>query len=212
MYSDTLSELIANATGVEALAAIVGVAGIAYSLYSLIDDVYDMRAVAAEGEVGGPRWITARGHLLFSVAMLAGWFGYAHVAIIAAYLPPRPDMPDSTIVGQVAAMRLVYAVLMLLGQLTLRWTRLQLRGMPRSQWAALFGDADRWRLKFLEEHAALAREKSHNHELGAQIESLRAERHDREQRITAAQVEVQLIRRQAAQQGVALTVPTTIQE
>lgn len=205
MLAELLADIQAHATVVEALAALLGVLGIAFSAGCMVDDLLDLRVVKREAEVGGPRWITARGHLLFSLAMTAAWVGYLHVALIAAYLPPRPDMPDAPLVTQVAGMRLIYAVFVLTGQLALRRTRWYLRSMPRERWAALFGDVDRWRLKYLSEHAELARAKSEIHEL-------RAERHAREEQFAKAQLRDQLTRRAARKAGVHLPEVLEVEE
>lgn len=189
-----LARLIEHATPWEAAAALIGVGAIAYALWGLIDNVFDLRYVRREGELGGPRWITASFLLASHVCFLLGWLGYTHVALTAAYLPPRSDVASGSL-SEIAVMRLFYGVFGLLAQVTLRLMRLRLRRLSREQWEPLFGEAVKFRALY---HEAQARSRR----LEAQVAEQRADKHESNTREARASLRAQILERLLRQHGI----------
>lgn len=147
-----LASLLPNATIWEIAAALVGIAAAGYAVWGAIDNLFDIRHVRREDVDGDPRGVAARFLLVANILFLLGWGGYTHVAMTAAYLPPRADLGPGALTD-VAVMRLGYAVFNLLGLAVLREMRSRLRALPPENWDAAFGN----NAKYYETRAELRR-------------------------------------------------------
>lgn len=185
-----------NATPWEVAAALIGIGAVGYAFWGLVDNIFDLRYVRREGEVGGPRWITASFLLASHILFLLGWLGYTHVALAAAYLPNRVDISTS-MTAEIAAMRLGYGVFGLLAQVTLRLMRIRLRHLPREQWAPMFGEAEKWRARFHEAQANVRR-------LEAEVATQRADKHESNTREARVTLRAQILERLLRQNGISI--------
>lgn len=187
LFAAWMVALLETATGWELAAAMIGLAGIGFAGYGLIDNIVDRHYVKRESIKDDPRGITAFGLLLANLFMLLAWFGYTHVAMIAVYLPPRPDMPSSDL-SEVAAMRLGFGFFCLLAQVVLRVMRGWLRNLKHEQWAPMFGDAEAWKAKY--------------HEARAEVHQQRAEKHASLNRETSRELRMQMLERLLTKHGI----------
>lgn len=162
-----LAQLVVNATIWEIAAALVGVAAVGYAAWGALDNILDLRALRHDGQESGPLRIAASCLLVANILFTLGWLGYTHVALTAAYLPPRDDMATVAL-SEIAVMRLLYGVFGLLAQATLRWMRTRLRRLSRAEWEPFFGEAAAWKAKFHASQAELHRQRAEKHEIGQQ--------------------------------------------
>ena len=189
-----LAELLPNATGWEILAALIGVAAVGFAGWGAIDNGFDMRAIKRDERVRRVPSITANFLLLANLLALAGWLGYTHVAVMAAYLPPRDDVSGVSL-SQIAVMRLAYGIFGLLGQVTLRVMRARLRSLTPEEWEPYFGEAAAWKAKY--------------HHAQSEVLRQRAEKHETLNRETAWQTRAQLLGRLLRQHNI--DVPPALQ-
>lgn len=196
-----LAGRVDHVTAWEIAAALVGIGAVLFSLWGIIDNVFDMREVKISATPGGPRWIWAVGLLVAHSLFLLGFLGYLHVALTAAYLPNRVDIPTSAMV-EVAVMRFLYGVFGLLGIVTLRMTRLLLRRLTRAQWAPLFGEAARYQQLY---HQAQARVRG----LEAEVATHRAEKHAEKSKRAGVEAYAQILQRQLARHGIEVPLAET---
>lgn len=131
-----------DATLSEVLGGLVVLAGLGFSLWALIDDAYDLLYVYRYGEVGGPRWIAASGHLLFNLTMTLGWLLFCGVLAVAIYLPSRTDEPAAELAWVVGWLRLGFALCVLGGQIHQRTARFKLRKLPLDAWERMIDNLD----------------------------------------------------------------------
>lgn len=185
--------MVANATIWEIAAALVGIAAVGYAVWGAVDNVYDLRALRHDGQESTPLRIAASCLLVANLLFLAGWLGYTHVAMIAAYLPARGDVQSASL-SEIAAMRLLYGVCGLGAQAVLRWMRTRLRSLSRAEWEPFFGQAAEWKAKYHASQAELHRQRAEKHEMG--------------QRATANELRVGMLERLLRQHGV--TVPPRV--
>jgi hypothetical protein len=181
-----LAQIVANATVWEIVAALVGVAAIGFAFWGVVDNIYDIRALRHDGQESGPLRIAASFLLMANVLFLIGWGGYTHVALIAAYLPPRSDVSGGAMT-EIASMRLLYGVSGFLAQVVLRYMRSRLRGLSREEWEPFFGEAAEWKAKY--------------HQSQSEVHRQRSEKHDYAQRTTSAELRNGVLERMLRQNG-----------
>jgi hypothetical protein len=121
-------------TFAELLGALVVLGGLGFSSWALIDDAFDLLNVWRFGEVNGPRWVAATGHLLFNLTLLVGWLCFCGVIAVAIYLPSRTDMPAAELSLIVGWLRVAFACTVLVGQVHQRNARFKLRRLPLEAW------------------------------------------------------------------------------
>lgn len=121
-------------TTAELLGVVLVLAGLLFSAWALVDDAFDLLNVWRFGEVGGPRWVAATGHLLFNATLLAGWLCFLLVISVAVYLPSRTDEPAADLSFWVGWARLGFAASVLFGQVHQRTARFKLRRLPLEAW------------------------------------------------------------------------------
>lgn len=126
--------MIFDPTTAELLGVVLVLAGLLFSGWAMVDDAFDLLNVWRFGEVGGPRWVAATGHLMFNATLFVGWICFLVVIAVAVYLPSRTDEPAADLAFWVGWARLGFAVSVLFGQIHQRTARFKLRRLPLEAW------------------------------------------------------------------------------
>jgi hypothetical protein len=131
-----------NPTVPELIGVVVVLGGLGFSCWAMIDDIWDLVNVYRYGDVGGPRWVAASGHLAFNATMLAGWLCFLYVIAVAVYLPSRTDEPAAELGWWVGWARLGFVACVLAAQVHQRTARLKLRRLPLEAWERMVVSLD----------------------------------------------------------------------
>lgn len=121
-------------TTAELVGLVIVLGGLLFTFWALATDMSDLMNVRYYGEVGGPRWITARGHLLANLKFLGAWVCALVWVGVAVYLPSRTDEPTATLAQLVGWCRVLMAFCVLLAQIDQRATRFSLSRLPLESW------------------------------------------------------------------------------